>query len=183
MKFFSSHKAKNIEVVVFDSLGVFISEYEFLSKSQAEPTIRRSHVDGQGISYFRAAGVRVGIFADKEGFVERLVSKFNLLPSSVSGTWQQVEILSGDDKLATITEWLKLHNVSMNHCAAMGDDIGDLPYLRKVGFSGAPAQAEELVRKNVDFVSSRRGGDGAVRDFANAILSAKNTNLEALPKK
>lgn len=172
---------RDIQAVVFDSYGVLISEYAYLDSEHTE-TIKRSHVDGQGISYLRAAGVRIALFADSVGHVEYLADKFNKLPSATKlGGWAPVDVLKGD-KVAALDAWLTGNGILWQECAAMADDVADISYLRKVGFAGAPAQAEEQVREAVTFVAERRGGDGAVRDFANVILKAKGIDPEALSK-
>jgi 3-deoxy-D-manno-octulosonate 8-phosphate phosphatase (KDO 8-P phosphatase) len=57
--------------------------------------------------------------------------------------------------------------------AFVGDDLPDLPLLRRVGFSIAVADAHETVIENVDMVTSKKGGDGAVREVCEAILKAQ----------
>lgn len=171
---------KPIKAIAIDSYGVLISEYAYLDSAHTE-TIKRSHIDGQGISYLRGAGIRIALFADPVGHVRYLAEKFNALASTRSGAWPPVDVLEGD-KTAALDAWLTKNGISWQECAAIADDVGDLPYLRKVGFAGAPAQAEEQVREAVAFVAERRGGDGAVRDFANVILKVKGIDPETLPK-
>ena len=68
-----------------------------------------------------------------------------------------------------------IRNRSLNyeHIAFIGDDIVDIPLLRRVGFSAAVADAAEDVRKCVDYVTIRKGGRGAVREVCEVILKAK----------
>lgn len=68
-----------------------------------------------------------------------------------------------------------LRNRSLNyeHIAFVGDDIVDIPLLRRVGFSVAVADAAEDVRKCADYVTIRKGGRGAVREVCEVILKAK----------
>ena len=60
-------------------------------------------------------------------------------------------------------------------CAAMGDDLGDLPLLRRVGLAIAPADAVPEVRQAAHWVTRRAGGQGAVREALEAILRARRT--------
>ena len=60
----------------------------------------------------------------------------------------------------------------------MGDDLTDYDILQAVGLAAAPAQAEEVIKKIVHFVAARRGGDGAIRDLANFILTVQGSPLE-----
>jgi 3-deoxy-D-manno-octulosonate 8-phosphate phosphatase (KDO 8-P phosphatase) len=57
--------------------------------------------------------------------------------------------------------------------AFMGDDVNDLPALRKVAFSCAPADAAEEVLREVAWVSRRPAGRGAVRELCEVLLDAK----------
>ncbi len=54
----------------------------------------------------------------------------------------------------------------------MGDDIVDIEILKRSGLSAVPADADEEAKKWSAFVSSRRGGRGAVREFIDVILKS-----------
>jgi 3-deoxy-D-manno-octulosonate 8-phosphate phosphatase (KDO 8-P phosphatase) len=56
--------------------------------------------------------------------------------------------------------------------AYMGDDLLDLPVLCRVGLSAAPADAAEMVKQRVNWVSSAPGGYGAVRELVELLLRA-----------
>lgn len=58
-------------------------------------------------------------------------------------------------------------------CAMMGDDVPDLPLLQRVGLALCPADAHPRARAAVHFVSTCRGGDGAIREAADVILAAR----------
>lgn len=187
-----TEKAKDIKLVALDSLGVLFSPAvqvtpESLSSPAGELLRTRSHIDGQGISYLRAAGLQVCfISSEKSGFMEALAEKLNNLASVKSGEWKPLTVFSGDagkDKVATLTTWAEEHGASLAEVAYMGDDIGDLAVFRAVGFTAAPAQAEEPVKAAADFVAKRSGGDGAIRDLANHILEAKGIDPETLSRK
>ena len=59
--------------------------------------------------------------------------------------------------------------------AFMGDDVNDLPALRKVAFSCCPKDAAPEVLREVDWVSARPAGRGAVRELCEILLAAKAT--------
>ena len=65
--------------------------------------------------------------------------------------------------------------------AYMGDDLNDLNIMKKVGLKGAPQDAVQEVKEVADFVSSKNGGDGAVREFTEFILK-KDGNWEKFLK-
>jgi 3-deoxy-D-manno-octulosonate 8-phosphate phosphatase (KDO 8-P phosphatase) len=64
-------------------------------------------------------------------------------------------------------------SVPLRETAYMGDDVNDLPALRKVGFSCAPRDAAPEVLEVVLWVSSRKAGRGAVRELCEVLLDAK----------
>ena len=74
------------------------------------------------------------------------------------------------DKLKVARTLCESLDVGLHEAAFIGDDIGDLPLLAEVGISAAPANAPGYVREKVDFVTSRKGGEGAFREFVETIL-------------
>jgi 3-deoxy-D-manno-octulosonate 8-phosphate phosphatase (KDO 8-P phosphatase) len=63
--------------------------------------------------------------------------------------------------------------VPLDETAFMGDDVNDLPALRKVALSCAPQDAAPEVLREVRWVSRRRAGRGAVRELCELLLAAK----------
>ncbi len=76
------------------------------------------------------------------------------------------------DKLAGYATLAHL-GLADDQVAYMGDDVNDLPLLRKVGLAAAPADARPEVRAEVHFVTRGGGGRGAVRELCDLILQAK----------
>lgn len=68
---------------------------------------------------------------------------------------------------------LKKHKLSPEETAFIGDDIVDIPVLKRVGFSVAVADAVDVVKKQVDYITSHEGGKGAVREVCEMILKAQ----------
>lgn len=58
-------------------------------------------------------------------------------------------------------------------CAMMGDDVPDLPLLRRVGLALTPADAHASAKAAAHVISACRGGDGAIREAADIILAAQ----------
>ncbi len=128
---------------------------------------KRFHVrDGHGIKMLDRAGVRVGIITGRTSEVV-----------DVRARELGIHILRQGalDKAAVLREVLREQGVPPEETAFVGDDIVDVPVLRVVGFSAAPCDAEQYVLDTVDFVSSRPGGMGAVREIIEFLLKANGT--------
>jgi len=87
-----------------------------------------------------------------------------------------IELVVGQSRAKgkAIEELCAEAKVPLAETAYMGDDVNDLPALRKVAFSCAPADAAPEVLKEVDWVSSRDAGRGAVRELCEILLAAKS---------
>jgi 3-deoxy-D-manno-octulosonate 8-phosphate phosphatase (KDO 8-P phosphatase) len=57
--------------------------------------------------------------------------------------------------------------------AYIGDDINDLETLRTCGLSACPADAFEYIKKEVDIVTEKRGGQGVVREISDLVLASQ----------
>jgi len=73
-------------------------------------------------------------------------------------------------------------NITLEEVAFMGDDLGDMLLLEKVGISGAPANAATYVKKLASIVTEKKGGDGAFREFVETILEKEGKMTEVLDK-
>ncbi len=177
-------KLKKIKAVVLDGDGVFFSGRVFVSSEKGEALKERSHVDGQGISFLRAVGLKVALISgEATGFMEKIGEKLDSLPSVKEGKWPKMGIFvghQGSKKVETIDNWLKEIGVSWEECAAMGDDLADFQLLKKVGVAAVPAQAELVVKEIAYYISPREGGNGAIRDLCNLILEAKGVDPASL---
>ena len=145
----------------------------------------RHHVDGQGISFLRALGIRI-VFATGEGQpLDSIVEKLNGLPSARSGEWAPIELFTGElqkgGKIASIETWMQKYGLTWDECAYIGDDRNDLEAMRRVGLAAAPADAQRLIRKIAHVVLKRDGGRGAVREFAEMVLDARGVDESTLP--
>ena len=177
-------RARRIRAVALDGDGVIFSGH--VLEGQEGPIAKiRSHPDGQGISLLRSVGIQIACVTGESGihasFLERLIEKWNNLPSVRDGSWNSIAFFSGMEKkkkVEVVEAWLKEKGLNLSQCAAMGDDLTDYDILQAVGLAAAPAQAEEVIKKIVHFVAARRGGDGAIRDLANFILTVQGSPLE-----
>jgi 3-deoxy-D-manno-octulosonate 8-phosphate phosphatase (KDO 8-P phosphatase) len=117
--------------------------------------------DGHGIKLVQRAGIEVGIVSGRESQV--VVNRARELGIAL--------VHQGAlDKLVIYQQVLAETGLADEAVAFMGDDVIDLPVLRRVGFAAAPADAVPEVVPHVHFVARNRGGWGAVREVCDLLL-------------
>jgi 3-deoxy-D-manno-octulosonate 8-phosphate phosphatase (KDO 8-P phosphatase) len=135
---------------------------------------KRFHVrDGHGIKMLQRAGVGVGIITGRTSAVVEIRARELGIGIVRQGAY---------DKVAAWREILAETGVPAAETAYVGDDIVDMPLLRVVGFSAAPRDAEPYVLDAVDYVASRDGGKGAVREIVDFLLQASGRWAEVTAK-
>lgn len=117
--------------------------------------------DGHGIKLLQRAGIRVGIITGRQSEVVCLRAR----ELGIEILYQGVK-----DKIVPYREILEDLKLEDADVAYMGDDVVDLPVLRRVGFAATVADACEEVKPLVHFVTTRAGGRGAVREVCDLIL-------------
>jgi len=125
---------------------------------------RFSVKDGVGIQLLQQSGVQVAILSAGDVHSARDRALSLKLEHSYFGL---------TDKVATFHELLGKLGLAPTDAAFMGDELSDLPLLREVAVSFTVPDAPEEVRDAVDYVTKRPGGDGAVREVADLLRTAK----------
>lgn len=121
--------------------------------------------DGHGIKMLQRAGVQIGIISGRESRI--VLSRADEL--GITCVYQKAH-----DKLIPYREILEKTGFKDHEVAYIGDDVIDIPLLRRVGFAAAPADAVDEVKGCVDYISKKPGGWGAVRDICDLMLKSKN---------
>ena len=120
--------------------------------------------DGMGIKLLQRIGIITAIVTqERTKLVARRAEKL-AIPEVHQGVM---------DKLSLVREMAERHGLSLDRVAYIGDDVNDIETLKAVGFSGAPADALPQVASVVDYVSEKKGGEGAVRGMIELILAAQ----------
>jgi 3-deoxy-D-manno-octulosonate 8-phosphate phosphatase (KDO 8-P phosphatase) len=81
------------------------------------------------------------------------------------------------DKIPAFETLLKTLKLTDKEVAYIGDDIPDLPVLKRVGLSVSPADGNAQITQITDWVTKAKGGQGAFRELADLIFKAKNINV------
>lgn len=156
-------KAKRIRYLLLDVDGVMTNGTLFFDESGRELK-GFSIYDGHGIVLLRPSGIGVGILSGRTSSVVSWRAK----ELRIEDVYQGIH-----DKAAAYEAILEKRQLRDEEVAYIGDDLIDLPVLRRVGLAVAVANAIEGVKKEVDWVTKRRGGEGAVREVIDFLLSAR----------
>jgi YrbI family 3-deoxy-D-manno-octulosonate 8-phosphate phosphatase len=123
--------------------------------------------DGMGIKLLQRAGIITAIVTqERTKLVARRAEKL-AIPELHQGVM---------DKLLLVSEMAVRHGLTLSQVAYIGDDINDLETLKAVGFSALPADGMPLVAAAVDYICQKKGGEGAVREIIEMILTAQGAN-------
>lgn len=117
--------------------------------------------DGHGLKMLQRAGVQVGIITGRQSEVVKL----RAAELGIEILYQGAKV-----KLGPYEEILQDLKLTDAEVAYMGDDLVDLPILRRVGFSVTVSDAVDEVKPWVDYVTIRPGGRGAVREICDLLL-------------
>lgn len=161
-------KLKNIRLLLLDVDGVMTDGGIIYDASGLE-TKRFNVKDGHGIKMLQRYGFEVGIITGRNSIVVDNRAKELGISLVYQGSLKKIDSYN-DIKLKT--------GFTDEQIAYMGDDVIDVPVLRRVGFSAAPLDGLPEVRAVVDYVTSLAGGCGAVRELCDHILKASGVWAE-----
>ncbi len=153
----------NIQVLAFDCDGVLTDGKITIDQNRLESK-QFSTLDGLGFQLLKMTDIiPVVISGRNSAALERRCEELHIkyLFQGVTNKIQQMELL------------LKELHLKMKNVAYMGDDWNDVPLLQVVEFSACPSNAVEQIKQIVNFVSTHRGGDGAVREMIEYVLTQK----------
>jgi len=120
--------------------------------------------DGLGIRLAQKAGIEIGFVSGRRSRQVMARAAELEIKVVVQGVVDKVEAFEGI---------CRDRGVTAQEVAYIGDDLPDLKLLRRVGFSAAPANAVPVVKEAVQFVTSAKGGKGALRELIELILRAQ----------
>lgn len=129
--------------------------------------------DGHGIKMLQRHGVEVGIITGRTSVVVDIRAKELGIALVYQGSLKKLESYN-DVKLKT--------GLTDKQIAYMGDDVVDVPVMRRAGFSAAPPDSLPDVLAVADYVSSRGGGRGAVREVCDLILKGRGVWNEVVER-
>ena len=155
----------DIKAIAFDFDGVFTDNRVYVTQTGEEAVVC-DRSDGMGISMLRKAGIPLIIIStEKNPVVSVRAAKLN------------IDVLQGiENKLPVLNQWAAENQLSIGQVAFIGNDINDVDCLNAAGVGIAVADAYPVAVDAADFVLSKKGGQGAVREIADLWLSANGVS-------
>jgi 3-deoxy-D-manno-octulosonate 8-phosphate phosphatase (KDO 8-P phosphatase) len=118
--------------------------------------------DSWGVWLFKQVGIPVAIMTGEDTkIVENRAKKLK-----VDLLFMGVKV-----KLAQAKELCAQLNIDLKDVAFIGDDLNDYQLLSAVGYSAAPANAPDYIKTGRDYITQKKGGEGAFREFAEKLMS------------
>ena len=155
--------AANLRILLLDVDGVMTDGGIILIGADTEAK-RFDVQDGMGITLARAAGIRVGIITSRTSEVVQRRAKELGITDISQGSKKKVEALK---------QMLNKSGLSASQAAYIGDDIQDIPVLKRVGLPIAVQNAVPEVKECCLHVTQARGGHGAVREAVDWLLELR----------
>ena len=163
-------KAKRIRLAIFDVDGVLTDGSLYLTDAGEEIKAFNT-LDGHGLKMLRESGIELAIITGRTSRSVELRAKnlgIELLLQGVA------------DKAQSFAALIAARSVDAAAAAYMGDDVADLPVLRRCGLALTVPRAPLIVRQHAHYVTRAQGGGGAVREVCELIMHAQGTLQRAL---
>ncbi len=157
-------KAARIKLLICDVDGV-LSDGKVYFGNQQEELKNFNIKDGLGIKLMQQHGIKVAIITGRKSYIVEHRAKELGIDLVFQGR---------SDKRATFDEIAASLNLSAEEIAHVGDDLPDLPLMKKAGLGICVADAYHYLLQQADWATSHDGGQGAVRDVADLLLTAQH---------
>src|SRR5687767_2391921 len=118
--------------------------------------------DGQGIVSWHKAGFKSGIISGREAgdIIQRRAEELGI-------TFVRT---ASSDKIRDLEDIISYLQIEPANVAYVGDDVGDIGIMKRVGFAVAVANAVPAVKEVAGYVTAAKGGRGAVREVIDMLL-------------
>ncbi|MBO6297856.1 MAG: HAD hydrolase family protein [Lachnospiraceae bacterium] len=149
----------DIDLLVYDFDGVMTDNRVIVDENGKESAIV-NRGDGYGVGMIRKAGIPQLI----------LSTEVNPIVAHRAAKLKISVIHNLPDKAKALKEYCEAENISLSRVLYIGNDLNDYEAMKLVGIVGAPADAEEEILAIADWISSKKGGYGVIRELARMIL-------------
>jgi 3-deoxy-D-manno-octulosonate 8-phosphate phosphatase (KDO 8-P phosphatase) len=165
-------KARNVKLLILDVDGV-LTDGRIVIDDRGVETKCFDVRDGHGIKMLKRANIDVAIITGRESDVV----SHRAQELGIDSVYQNIH-----NKLEVYEAILEEKGLKDGEVGFVGDDLVDLPLLRRVGFAAVVADGVEELKPYADYVSRNRGGRGAVREVIELILKAQGKWAELMER-
>jgi len=156
-------RAHRIRLAIFDVDGVLTDGTIYLGEG-GEEMKAFNILDGLGLKMLAASGIVTALLSGRKSKMVALRAKEIGIAHLMQGV---------DDKLEVYHRLLRKLDLAEEETSYMGDDLPDLPVLRRCGLALSVPNAPDVVRNHVHYVTSAPGGRGAAREACEFLLRAR----------
>lgn len=153
-----------VKTFVFDVDGV-MTNGKILITSEGEMYREMDTRDGYALKYALNKGFNIGVISG--GTNEGVRKRLELL--GINKIYLGIE-----KKEIAFNDFIQTLNIDPKEVLYMGDDVADIAVMEKVGVATCPQDAVSDVKKIVDYVSHKKGGDGCVREIMEQVMRVQN---------
>jgi len=164
MKRVRREKAKPIKLLILDVDGV-LTDGKIIYNDRGEEIKAFNVRDGHGLKLLMRAGIGIALITGRKSKVVLHRARDLGIKNVYQGVTNKIEVY---EKI------LKGKKLKDENVGFVGDDLVDIPVLKRVGFSAAVGDAIPEVREVADYVASKKGGEGAVREICELLLKVQN---------
>ncbi len=159
-----TERASKIRMLVLDVDGVLTDGKLYFDHAGNEMKAFNTR-DGMGMKALQRCGIEIAVITGRKS-------------AAVAQRMAQLDVQhvyqGREDKLGAFVHLLEITGLDAQQVCFAGDDWIDIPVLLRVGLAVSVADAEDRVKKHAHWITRRNGGDGAVREICNLILSAQD---------
>ena len=157
-------KAKRVKMLIVDIDGV-MTDGRIVYSIYGDELKFFDVTDGFGMSLLNRAGIKTVIITAKKSRIVKMRARDLKVAKAYQGFL---------DKLIPFEKILKEFNIATEDICFMGDDLPDVPILKRVGFAVSVPNALDEVKAIAHHITSKAGGRGAVREVCDLILKSQN---------
>ncbi|MFH1614767.1 MAG: HAD hydrolase family protein [Planctomycetota bacterium] len=161
-----------IELLAMDLDGV-LTDGSIIINADGSESKKFSLLDGHGIRMWHRATLQTAVISGRE----TSATKVRTEQLQIGYVFQNCH-----QKLDAFEKLVEQSGISAEKIAYMGDDLLDLPILRRVGFAVAVADAVDEVKEQADYITRRKGGCGAVREVVEYLLKQSGRWAELMER-
>lgn len=167
-----AERAKRVKLLIVDIDGV-MTDGRIVYSIYGDELKFFDVTDGFGISLLNRAGIKTAIITAKKSRIVKMRARDLKIAKAYQGFI---------DKLIPFDKLLKEFKISPEEICFVGDDLPDIPVLKRVGLAVSVPNALDEVKAIAHYITSKAGGRGAVREVCDILLKSQDKWDEATAK-